>query len=861
MAGCMLGTVIVVLALVGVVLILTYSPKPPGQAPLPVNRAGTGSIASLPGEQGANQLRAALFGDERVIVDASSTASGAVQAISFGDLDGDGDLDLLAASTGWRPGTEDDEIAWYENNGSAPPSFVRHKLPWTSDNVHALFVADLDGDGDLDFISASSADDKIVWHENNGESPPAFIAHVVTEDPDADHDNGTNGFADVPESILAADLDGDGDLDLVSASSADDKIAWYENDGRSPPSFTPHSIVEDPDGDPDAGENGFADGANSIHAADLDGDGDIDLISSSWRDDKIAWYENDGAAPPSFYPRTITEDPDGDPESGANGFGDLPVSVWAADLDGDGDLDVLAASHGDGKIAWYENDGASPPVFKPHAITGGTNREAFADGAQMVYAADLDGDGDLDVLSASTANNRIAWYENDGNPFPSFTARVITNAAPKATSVVAADADGDGDIDVFAAGWNLITFHENDGASPPSFDGRAIAYSVQGAQDVYAADVDADGDMDLLSAGGSELAWFENDGLSPPSFIVRLVDASLEGACSVTAADIDGDGDLDLLCASEKDDKIVWFWNDGGRPPVFRPAVVTEDPDGTEPGSFREGFADGVRGIAVADLNGDGRPDLLAASWRESKIAWFSNRSGDSAGQPSRPASTSPAPPDSDPRGRVRFDPIVIASNAMGAQAVFAADLDGDGDVDVLSASVNDDRIVWYENDGKELPSFIARTITHLADGAHAVYAVDLDGDGDMDVLSASSNDNTVAWYENDGVAPPIFTRRIITASAGGVIAIHAADLDGDGDLDVLSASSYDGTISWFENDGGAPPGFTEFVISRTAIRASAVVAVDLDGDGDLDVLVSSSRQDKIAWYENLSASARSSGR
>ena len=103
-------------------------------------------------------------------MDASTTATGAVQAISFGDLDGDGDLDLLAASTGWKPGTEDDEIAWYENNGSVSPSFVRHKLPWASDNVHALFVADLDGDGDLDLIITVDSEgdnaDRVVALEN-----------------------------------------------------------------------------------------------------------------------------------------------------------------------------------------------------------------------------------------------------------------------------------------------------------------------------------------------------------------------------------------------------------------------------------------------------------------------------------------------------------------------------------------------------------------------------------------------------------------------------------------------------------------------------------------------------------------------
>ena len=74
----------------------------------------------------------------------------------------------------------------------------------------------------------------------------------------------------------------------------------------------------------------------------------------------------------------------------------------------------------------------------------------------------------------------------------------------------------------------------------------------------------------------------------------------------------------------------------------------------------------------------------------------------------------------------------------MCAYSVFAADVDNDGDIDVLSASLDDDKIVWYENDGASDPSFTARTITTSDDGAISVYAVDIDNDGDMDVLSAS---------------------------------------------------------------------------------------------------------------------------
>jgi hypothetical protein len=120
--------------------------------------------------------------------------------------------------------------------------------------------------------------------------------------------------------------------------------------------------------------------------------------------------------------------------------------------------------------------------------------------------------------------------------------------------------------------------------------------------------------------------------------------------------------------------------------------------------------------------------------------------------------------------------------------------------MDVLSASINDDKIAWYENDGSE--NFTAHTITAAADGAWSVYAVDVDGDSDMDVLSASINDDRIAWYENDGSEN--FTAHTITtaAAAEGAISVFAVDVDGDSDVDVVSGSWGDDRVTWYENDG-----------------------------------------------------------
>ncbi len=119
------------------------------------------------------------------------------------------------------------------------------------------------------------------------------------------------------------------------------------------------------------------------------------------------------------------------------------------------------------------------------------------------------------------------------------------------------------------------------------------------------------------------------------------------------------------------------------------------------------------------------------------------------------------------------------------------------------------------------------------------------------DVLPASVSDDKLGWYESDGGLPPTFTERVISTAAHDPYSVFATDVDGDGDTDVLG--SYNDGIAWYENDGGSPPTFTERVISTAALAAMSVFATDLDGDGDTDVLSASFDDDKIAWYENLS--------
>jgi len=695
---------------------------------------------------------------------------GGVSQMAFGDIDGDGDLDAAVTSSAGGA------VLWIENSDGLGTFGSVHVLSTLVNGALSIELSDLDGDGDLDVLASAFDSDVIVWFENTDGEGSFGGGNAISTDSAS------------PYSVIAADLDGDSDLD-VAAAKDDGIVEWFENtDGEG--TFGPAAAVTT-----------LADGARSVVAVDIDSDGDLDLVSASALDSKIAWYENtDGLG--SFGSEEVVS-------TLADGAWDL----FASDLDRDGDLDLSFVSSNDDTHGWFENiDGAG--TFGVRQVIS-----ALVQSGRAIIAADLDGDGDADTLTASFDDSKLAWYENvDGAG--TFGSQTVLGLEEEAHSLAAVDVDGDGDLDVVAARLDELVWFENETLHRSALfpAPSPVTASIRDPYSLYAADLDGDGDLDVLSIATVDdtIVWSENND-GEGSFGTRQVITTLADAVlSVVAADIDRDGDLDVVSASARDSKLAWYENTDGAGTFGTQQVVTTSAD----------FAYSVQAV---DLDGDGDLDLLSGAILDNRVSWYENTDGTGSFGAEQEIST----------------------DADTVYTVVSADLDGDGDLDVLTATAGDDTVAWFENTDGEGTFGAEQVISTDVDFATSADASDLDGDGDLDVVSSSLDDNKIAWYENEDGLGTFGPERVVTEGFNTAIVVVPADLDGDGDEDLLTSALFVDRVAWFENVDGVGTFGDERVLSTIVGSGAELVAADLDRDGDLDVLASSSSRDQVLWYEN----------
>jgi hypothetical protein len=282
------------------------------------------------------------------------------QAVGAGDLDNDGDVDVVAATE--VPGPSD-KLAWFRNNGSG--IFTQFDFALTNDSYYCIHVVDLDKDGSTDFLT-TGLNGAISLFKNNGNA--TFTKSTVA-----------GSFGDT-RYVRTADLDGDGILEVLAASGTGNELAyWKKNDLGA---WIKNSLI-----------TGF-NVASSVHTADLDADGDVDILGTAFLSDEVAWWQNTGGGVFSTKKSIGT---------GFDGAGD----VKTADLDKDGDLDIIAIAYSGFDLAWWRQDGNLQ--FTKIPIDENTRNP------RRLRVADLNLDGDIDLVTAGTSsatNGVVIWRNN-----------------------------------------------------------------------------------------------------------------------------------------------------------------------------------------------------------------------------------------------------------------------------------------------------------------------------------------------------------------------------------------------------------------------------------------------------------------
>lgn len=354
-------------------------------------------------------------------------------------------------------------------------------------------VGDIDGDGDYDLIFAKGVGNELVWYRNQSGSFSLSDRYLIS----AIHYTIPTANDSI-SSISPGDMDDDGDTDIVVAYEDDQTLVWYESDGASIPAFTLRTIAA-------------SESISSVSTVDINNDGYLDILTLGASG--AAYFLNDGATDPTFSRYSISTDP-------------LLKAVTAANVRGNngGYVDIITAwanSGPLGTIEILENPETDIPMFPPGETVA--NNYDFRD-PHIISCGDLDGDGDIDLIAGCSPwfATRLFWFENCECP-SGFKQHLITDDSEvyHITELRAVDFDNDGDLDILSTGStnSKIFLFENDGAEDPTFQKKTLFDGLVGVYKFDIEDLNSDGLPDIAYCTSGlllrEVGWIENTNDSP----------------------------------------------------------------------------------------------------------------------------------------------------------------------------------------------------------------------------------------------------------------------------------------------------------------------------------------------------------
>lgn len=368
-------------------------------------------------------------------------------------------------------------------------------------------------------------------------------------------------------------------------------------------------------------------------------------------------------------------------------------------------------------------------------------------------------------------------------------------------------------------------------ASPVSFSAEWSRHSFALPESIWsvdAVDLNADKRLDLIAMGEKKVY-----ALIAPTWEQHVILDSVEPKMLYCAAlDADGDGDVDIALGRYRvpwieyreavktakrsdipkgpDFSIAWIENTGNVGKQFPLHVVDRE-------------LNGIHGLTVADLNGDGRKDLVAGSiigpFFPNSLAWFSAPAAHKTG----------------------FRRHVITHDGADGRPHYldTADVNKDGMLDVLLGDSKGGTFTWWQNGTWRKHEFARES------GATNIRATDINNDGELDVVGSCGHGKGVFWFEG-----PAWTKRHIDSDFATPHALTIGDFDKDGDTDVAAASFSTQLVRYYENDGKG--GFKPLTIdSGNRQEAYDLKSLDLNTDGRIDLVLAGRESRNAVWYEN----------
>lgn len=721
-------------------------------------------------------------------------------------------------------------------------------------------LGDLDNDGDLDAFAVNAAFNS-VWLNQTGiqQGNPGSFRNAQTLKPPGDEP----GL--IATSVALGDIDGDGDLDAMVGVYGKGLQLWINQGGVQGEILGTFKFDERQELNDST--------VNAIALGDIDGDGDFDAIVGDDTSDKI--LENQGGKQGREFGIFIVKD---FPNLGAF---TTTLDVALGDIDNDGDLDIFLANYSGLTLSKNEvwlNRGIANQ--KDLGVFELDLRQPFVNASNLsVVLGDVDNDTDLDAIVTYHVNTEgkdfiQVWLNqtchalfktcNDETQRGIFKPDQLIETLLVNRVSALGDIDNDGDLDAFlvsspdavaSVGANVLV---NQGGVQFSGIGKFAVDQTQdtGLNVTSAAalgDLDNDGDLDAyVSTEGGDKIWFYNSDNAP--FNLRgYSSGSSQTRTDVALGDLNCDGYLDAFITTASTGNELWI-NQRSAPGDETPRTFVLDTTQLLGNSASNS-------VALGDLDNDNDIDAVVANVGPDEV-WINQ-------------GTLQNKLDCGKFAKDMIDqPITNPNNESGSTGIALGDFDQDGDLDafIVNYGVNE---VWRNiNDKFELDTrqnFGGSSTNKVY--SNKVALGDLDNDGDLDAFVVNqlfpNNPPSSVWI-NQGIASGIFQKKEQTFGAIYGTSIALGDLDGDGDLDAFVTNGgenifFNSPNQILLNQGGIQGGIPgTFIDSRQIIEYSAFKAAtlgDVDGDGDLDVVMTSLNQgaDEV-WINQGSAQVGRAG-